>query len=143
MAKVKFMEPRHMQCDNCKLMICGLENICVGVYWNDIIVRVWKLSGWWHNVECMVEEETEDLVKQEVIFGSFVICIHIPQQLHRHCEIQNVHTFCISQCLHSCWVRQEDTCDIMYYSACLHKCDQKWERDLHQMRKPAHYEGLL
>jgi len=41
-------------------------------------------------------------------------------------------TFCMSQCLHSCWVRQEDTCGIMYYSACLHKCDQKWERDLHQ-----------
>lgn len=73
---MKFMEPRHMQYDNCKLMIYELENICVGDYWNDISVRAWKLSGWWHNVECMVEEDTEDLLKQEVIFGSFVICIH-------------------------------------------------------------------
>jgi hypothetical protein len=31
MAKMKFMEPRHMQYDNCKLIIFELENICVGI----------------------------------------------------------------------------------------------------------------
>jgi len=40
MAKMNFMEPRCMQYDNCKLMIYELENICVGVDWNDISVRV-------------------------------------------------------------------------------------------------------
>jgi len=39
MAKMKFMELRHMQYDNYKLMIYELRNICVGVYWNDISVR--------------------------------------------------------------------------------------------------------
>ena len=38
MAEMKFTEPRHMKYDNYKLMINEYENICVGVYWNDISV---------------------------------------------------------------------------------------------------------
>jgi hypothetical protein len=51
------------------LMINKHENISVGVYWDDVGVPGWKLSGWSNDTECMGEGETEDLVKGEVVFG--------------------------------------------------------------------------
>lgn len=36
----------------CKLMINTPENICAGVYWNDISVPGWKLSWWLNDVQC-------------------------------------------------------------------------------------------
>jgi hypothetical protein len=52
-------------------MIIKYENIGAGAYWDDDGVPGWKSSGWSNDIECMAEEETEDLV----IFGCFAILL--------------------------------------------------------------------
>jgi hypothetical protein len=56
-------------------MINKHEHASVGVYWNDIGVLDWKVSGWLNNSECLTAGETEDLVKKEVIFRCFAFCV--------------------------------------------------------------------
>jgi hypothetical protein len=48
----------------CKSMIGIHENVCVGVYWSDVSVPDWKLSGWSNDIVCMMEGKTEDLEKK-------------------------------------------------------------------------------
>jgi hypothetical protein len=64
-------------------MINKHENINVGVYWDDVGVPGWKLSGWSNDIECVAEGETEDLVKEEVVFGWFAFfCMSLYTSLY-------------------------------------------------------------
>lgn len=53
----------------CRLMISKYENICVCIYWNDLHVPDWKLSGW--SSDCTADGVMEGLVGREVIFNCF------------------------------------------------------------------------
>jgi hypothetical protein len=64
-------------------MINKHENISVGVYWDDVGVPDWNLSGWSNDIECMAERKTEDLVQKEVIFGCFALfCMSLRTSLY-------------------------------------------------------------
>lgn len=54
----------------CRLMISKHENICVYIYWNDLHVPDWKLSGW--SSDCTADGEMEGLVEREVIINCFL-----------------------------------------------------------------------
>lgn len=47
-------------------LINKLESICVAVHRNDVsVVLGQRLSGWLNNIQCMGEEDTEDLTNRE------------------------------------------------------------------------------
>jgi hypothetical protein len=77
----------------CRLMISKHENICVCIYWNDLHVPDWKLSGW--SSDCTADGEMEGLWREKwysiallqlkPLYSNIRICV-----IFEHCQLMKI-----------------------------------------------------